>query len=96
VNAERSTDPSLRREKRQHLVVSIEDVEESFKGIATPIKDKVLAALKEKDNIGAISNVVLDEFLDEVSRRVYGFAVDELSSDERKEIQRIKNSFFGE
>lgn len=86
---------SPNQEKHGRLVVSLEDLERAFEGFASPIKNKVLKRLEGRAYVKSLGEDAVDEFLEEVSRRVFGFTISELNSTERAEMERIKSEFFG-
>lgn len=81
--------------------VPMADLYGALKDVPTPLRDKILNRLtimevpvEEAENFvetdRPLDPKVADELLDQVSRNVFGFSVDDLSPDEKREITRIK------
>lgn len=87
-------------------LLDMSELEKTIDGLQapTPIKTKVKESIKgmirevafqgNTDRIIVLGESEIDEFLDEVSRRVYGFSIDSLSSQEKMELARVKNALF--
>jgi len=92
VSIEAEKQPQI--ERKEHKWISWENLEKVLKEIPSPLRDSVIEDLQDDIKIGltAENQIDADTLLEEVARRVFGFSLRDLSSDERREIEEIKNS----
>ena len=99
MNGQKESEPRGIQGKEPFVPMS--DLYGALKDVPTPLRDKILNSLtimevpveeaeKFVETDQPLDPDVADEFLDQVSRNVFGFTIEDLSPDEKREILRIK------
>ncbi len=72
----------------------MENLQEALGEFPSPLRDRVMEEIQDniKTDLVEENQIDADVYLEEVSRRVFGFRLEDLDAGERREIEYIKNS----
>ena len=88
------TEQQSKIEQNINKWISLENLQEALGEFPSPLRDRVMEEIQDniKTDLVEENQIDADVYLEEVSRRVFGFRLEDLDAGERREIEYIKNS----